>query len=308
MKRTISVVLVTLIILSCPKEKGMPQFRSPGQGGKSFWQEVKFIPDPSDSTGKKGTWKGWFRQENIDVSKLSTGRIRAKVEGEWREFQLVELPDDFLNWNFSRRLAQLRTIRKMITEKRREMPEIAGPHNAIVATQGMRRSDADFSINNAVKGMGWLPKLERLGEITELLQRTRNHPVERKLLILESLYQKGREGFDLTKQTSLELYSNPGFETHTFLNQMTDPGVAIVFLDLPNSYELRAIAQMLHPDDPNLTDYEKQVVEYVNLIHDYFHGESPRKSIAVIYHVIQVFDNSPGKGRGQRIAPPVRGL
>ncbi|MEO0071117.1 MAG: hypothetical protein ABIK39_03410 [candidate division WOR-3 bacterium] len=305
MIKTISVAFVSLLLLNCPKEKGVGQFSSSGQRGKGFWQEVKFIPDPSDTSGKKGIYKGWFHQDNIDITKLNSGQIRAKVEGEWRQFQLVELPEDFLTWNFSRRLAQLQRIRKIITEKIREMPEIAGPHNGIVASHGLKRNDADFSINNAVKGMGWLPKSERLDEITHLLQQTWNEPVERKLNVLESLYENGREVFDLTKQTSLELYSNPGFETHTFLNQMTDPGVAIVFLDLPKSYELRAIAQMLHPDDPNLTDYEKKVVEYVNLVHDYFHGSSPKRSIAVIYHIIQVFDNSPGIGRGQRVVPPV---
>jgi hypothetical protein len=83
---------------------------------------------------------------------------------------------------------------------------------------------------------------------------------------------------------------------------MTDPGVSIVFLDFP-SYELRCITQLIHPKDPKLTKYEKNVVEYINRIHDYFHGESPRQSIGVIYHVIEVFDNTPGKARGQRIIP-----
>ena len=44
-------------------------------------------------------------------------------------------------------------------------------------------------------------------------------------------------------------------------------------------------------------------MEYINLVHDYFHGQAPRKSIGVIYHVVQVFDNSPGKMRGQRVVP-----
>jgi hypothetical protein len=84
---------------------------------------------------------------------------------------------------------------------------------------------------------------------------------------------------------------------------MVDPGVAMVYLDLPKSYELRCVAQMLHPDDPGLTEYEKNVVEYINLVHDYFHGRMPRKSIGVIYYVVQVFDNSPGRMRGVRIVP-----
>jgi hypothetical protein len=173
----------------------------------------------------------------------------------------------------------------------------------MVASHGMKRKDSDFAINNAVKGTGWLPKPEKLPEMIALLQQTWNDSMDKKLVLLESLYTNATDNYDRTKQASLELYATPGFETHTFLNQMVDAGVAVVYLDLPKSYELRCIAQMIHPEDPKATAYEKQVVEYINLIHDYFHGKAPRKSIGVIYHVVQVFDNSPGKWRGQRIVP-----
>ncbi len=305
MIKILITLLVVLMAMVNAKDKNMPEFSNPEHVGINYWRDVKFIPDPNDSTGKRGTWQGWFRQDNIDATKLARGVIRAKVEGKWQEFKVVELPADFLKWNFSRRMAQLQTIRAMMQKEGGGMPEIAGPHNGIVASHGLKRRDSYFSINNAVKGMGWLPKREKISEVMNLLKSTWNDSVERKLAVLESLYKNGSEIFDLTKQTSLELYSTPAFETHTFLNQMVDPGVAIVFLDLPKSYELRAIVQMLHPLDPNLNEYEKEVVEYVNLVHDYFHGESPRKSIAVLYHIVQVFDNSPGKWRGQRIVPPV---
>ena len=62
------------------------------------------------------------------------------------------------------------------------------------------------------------------------------------------------------------------------------------------------MAQLLHPTDPELTDYERDVVEYVNLIHSYFHGEFSTMFIAVIYHVIEVYDNSP-QSRGIRLIP-----
>ncbi|MGQ9678787.1 MAG: hypothetical protein ACUVUD_05845 [bacterium] len=305
MKKILITMLVMLVALITAREDKVTKMKNLEHGPANFWKDVKFIPDPADTTGKSGTWQGWFHQDNIDLSRLENGIIRARVDGEWKEFKLVPVPEGFIKWNFSRRLAQLNKIRELMKKEGGEMPEIAGPHNGIVASHGMKRNDSYFSINNAVKGMGWLPKKEKLTEVIAILKRTWSDSTERKLAILESLYQRGTELFDLTKQTSLELYSSPGFETHTFLNQMTDPGVAIVFLDLPKSYELRAIAQMLHPDDPNLNEYEKQVVEYVNLIHDYFHGTSPRQSIAVLYHIVQVFDNSPGRWRGQRVAPPL---
>jgi len=91
------------------------------------------------------------------------------------------------------------------------------------------------------------------------------------------------------------------FETGTFLNQMKNPGCSLVYMDIP-SYELKCVAQLLHPTDPELTDYERDVVEYVNLIHSYFHGEFSTMFIAVIYHVIEVYDNSP-QSRGIRLIP-----
>ena len=55
----------------------------------------------------------------------------------------------------------------------------------------------------------------------------------------------------------------------------------------------------------NLTDYEKDVVEYINLIHSYFHGEFSKDFIAVIYNVIEVYNSSPGRkeGMGKKMVP-----
>jgi hypothetical protein len=61
---------------------------------------------------------------------------------------------------------------------------------------------------------------------------------------------------------------------------------------------------LLHPEDSELTEYEKAMVEYVNLIHSYFHGKFDKEFIATVYHIIEVYNNSPGKnGRGVRMVP-----
>ncbi len=299
----IGLVLVTVVAHGRPA-KGNVVFDNPEQGERTLWRDVKFVPDSTDPTGKRGSWQGWFHQDNIDLSRRSEGIIRARIEGKWRELRIVELPQDFLDWNFGRRLEQLAEIKKMMSgDETAGRPEVAGPHNAIVASHGARRRDSEFTLNNAVKGTGWLPRPEKLAELIELLRRTWDDPMPAKLALLESLYTKETAIYDRTKQVSLELYARPDFATHSFLNQMADPGVAVVFLDLPKSYELRCVVQMLHPDDPGLSEYERQVVDYINLVHDYFHGAAPHRSIGVIYHVVQVFDNSPGRGRGRRIVP-----
>jgi len=287
---------------------GTPEMKNLEHGTMAYWHDVKFTPDTTDPAGKRGRWTGWFHQDDVDAAKLKDGIIRGKIDGQWLDLKVVSLPDSFCTWNFGKRQEQLATIKKMMAAPPGAMgammqPEISGPHNAMVASHGMKRKDSDFDINNAVKGTGWLPKPEKLPEMLALLKQTWNDSMDKKLALLDSLYTKATDVFDRTKQASLELYSQPNFETHSFLNQMVDPGVAVVYLDLPKSYELRCVAQMLDPVDPGLSAYEKQVVEYINLIHDYFHGQSPRKSIGVIYHVVQVFDNSPGRMRGQRVVP-----
>ena len=243
-------------------------------------------------------WSGnIFHQETVDASQLERGLIRAKVDGKWQEFKVRELPEKFLKWNFERRIETIEKIRKG------EMPSLAGPHNAMVASHGLRRYDTRFTINNAVKGMGFVPRKDKLKEVIELLQSTINRDTNEKIDILINLYNTPDEVFDRTKQISLELYSNPEFETHTFLNQMINPRTAIVFLDIP-SFELKVISQLLHPEDPELTEYEKDMIEYVNLVHSYFHGKFDKKFIVTVYYVVEVYNNSPGKnGRGVRIVP-----
>jgi hypothetical protein len=240
----------------------------------------------------------YFHQKNIDLKDYSKGIIKAEVDGKWQEFTVRELPDSFIDWSIKRRLETMERVKK------NQMPELAGAHNGMVASHGLGRLDSKFTINCAVKGMGFIPKPEKLQEILNLLTSTFNDSIDRKIAILESLYNNGKPIYDPTKQVSLELYSTPNFETHSFLNQMTDPGVSIVFLDFP-SYELRCITQLLHPKDPKPTEYEKNVVEYINRIHDYFHGQAPRQSIAVIYHVVEVFNNTPGRARGKRVVPSI---
>ncbi len=245
-------------------------------------------------------WKGnsYCRQDNIDLKKLSQGIVRARVEGKWQEFSARSLPSNFIDWNLRERLKTLEGIGKG------KMPGFAGPHSGMVASRGCRRSDSRWTINNAVKGMGFLPKPEALPQLLEELRSTADSSMAFKLGWLARLYGERKDLLDDTKQVSLELYATPGYATHTFLNQMTDPAVSIVFLDIP-SYEVRAITELIDPNDPNLDQKRRNVVEYVNGIHDYFHGESPRKSIVAVYHVIEVFDNSPGRPRGRRVVPPL---
>ncbi len=247
---------------------------------------------------------GYCVQSTARTPAPDSKSIEAKLEGEWQTLDLVDFPPGFWEWNQFRRTEYLDVLRQMISSGERQTPRLAGPHNGIVATWGMARKDSHFKLNNAVKGSGFLPKAEKLAEITELLESKIESDMLTKLNVLDSLYQNAEETFSPNQLVSLELYSEPGYNTQTFINQMLNPACVTVFLDIP-SYKIKQIARILHPLDPKLSDYEKAVVRYVNLIHSFFHGDFPRDYIAVIYYNIEIYDNSPGDkaARGTKISP-----
>jgi len=241
----------------------------------------------------------YFHQNTVDASRVREGIIRARVDGEWHDYKTVELPDKFIKWSVENRMETFERVRK------NQMPRLAGPHNGMVATYGIRRLDSQFKINNAVKGMGFMPKEDKIKEVIDLLESTKDSDFETRLKVLEDLYNHVDEYFTRKALLSLELYTTKEFETHTFLNEMVNPAASIVFLDIP-SFEVKAIAQLIHPNDPQLTEYEEDIVHYANLIHSYFHGKFTKTFIAVVYHVIEVYDNTPGRGgKGIRIMPPL---
>ena len=248
---------------------------------------------------QKSFWiENYFKQDCVITPLPGESVIKARVDGEWKEFNLVEFPEKFMEWDAGKRIETLDRFLQM------KPPELAGPHNGIVATYGNKRDDSQFKLNNAVKGMGFLPKAEKLPELIQLMKDTSDSSFVQKLETLRFFYTNVDSLFDKDRQVSLELYSTPEFETQTFLNQMTDPSSTIVFLDIP-SYKLKTIARLLHPDDPDLTEYEKLVVRYINDVHSYFHGKFSRDYPAVIYYVSEIYDNSPGRSdaMGRRIVP-----
>jgi hypothetical protein len=247
---------------------------------------------------------GYCVQSSAETPAAHSKSIRARVDGEWDTLPLVDFPPQYWQWNRARRTEYLEVFRKMLSGGERQQPRLSGPHNGMVATWGMARNDSKFKLNNAVKGSGFLPKADKMAEITELLERNIDSDMLTKLNILDSLYQNAEDIFSPNQLVSLELYSEPGYNTQTFINQMLNPACVTVFLDIP-TFKIKQIARLLHPLDPDLSAYEKSVVRYVNLIHSFFHGEFPRDYIAVIYYNIEIYDSSPGRkdARGTKISP-----
>ncbi len=261
---------------------------------------AKATLDPSEF------WQdGYCVQKTAKTPAQGAVSIRAMVEGRWQDYNLVEFPQTFWDWNKARRKEYLDIFREML-EKGRDAtrnPELSGPHNGIIATYGSARKDSRFKLNNAVKGMGFLPDEEKIDDLIALLEKNMDATLDIKLNLLDSLYISAEENFSADRLVSLELYSEPGYNTQTFINQMVNPACVTVWLDIP-TYKIKQIVRLLHPLDPGLTEYERQCVRYVNLMHSFFHGEFPRDYIAAVYYSVEIYDSSPGRSdaRGTKIS------
>lgn len=241
-------------------------------------------------------WKnGVFQQDCVDVTGYSDGIVRAKIDGAWKDFTLHKASSAFIEWNLRKRGEFLDKI------KTGGFPGWGGPHSGAVATYGLGRLDSQFTVNNAIKGIGLAPKDDSIDQAIESLKSTFDKPMTEKMDVLKSMYTTPNF-FDWRKQTSLELYSTPHFETHTFLNVMDNPVSTIVFLDIP-SFELRTIARVIHPDDEQALLSEKKLGEFVNLAHEYMHGKFERKFPLLLFYIVEEFDNSPGQKKGVRTVP-----
>lgn len=256
---------------------------------------------------EQGTEEFWtdgtFRQSTVDASREAEGIIRALIDGSWEEYSTLQLPQPFMDWNLAGRLEVLENISMMFSGEGGSPPSLAGPHNAAMATWGGSRADSRLEINNAFKGMGLCPSREIIKDLLAEMEELMSGGMGPRLDYLINLYSNAAN-FDLTKMISLELYSTPEFETHTFINLMERPTTSLVFLD-NKSYEVRGIGQLVAPGDTEAGDYANDIVTYTNMAHTLFHGEFPKLYAGILVHITAVFDNTPGSGRGVRIAPPL---
>ncbi len=245
----------------------------------------------------------YFVQPTVDTRGAADGLLRARLDGRWQDLRLRELNEDFVDWNFSKRATMLDA---MMTGQLDMYNDI---HNAAVASYGARRGDSRFSLNVAYKGTGWVPKPEYIDAMTEEYWMFKDADMGNKLSIIRNNY-RDRDRWRTDIIGSLELYTSQQFETHTFRNQMANPISVICFHDMI-SYEVRCVSQLLHPNDPNLTEEERQIHRWVNYAHDFFHGGGQifDDRIGVIYWVVEQFDNSPmgqtNTAGGYRVVPPM---
>ena len=260
--------------------------------------------------------KEYCVHDTVNTSKLDDGIIWAKVDGWWCRYKISDLDEKFMEWYLEEKLLRYEDMEK-------GSMWWGGHHHPAVATYGNRRGrgDSSFHLNNTTKGVGIVPKYEKLVEINKYIEDHQDLSGTEVLGYLKSIYSDP-EIWDPTKLMSIEYYTkNPDLmrvtgykETHTFLNMMENPIANLCFLAVwRTNYanEIRTIPYLIDLENPNLTEEEIQYAKYPNYLYTWYHKEQVGSQyIACYYHVIEEFSqgtlssDSNAEGRGVRIVPP----
>lgn len=231
---------------------------------------------------------------------------------------MVELPREFLEWNyFDRRRLLLKLLSGGFEDPRLMFLEFAR-HNPVLCTAA---SGGGVEVNGKVVGVGYVLKPDFMREAAERLEEhlratdeavaagersreelAREHAARGLKLLLELVYlepETAAERVDFEKLASIELALRvPHSSKHTWSILQRSRRACLVFYQPPStSFEVRCSVS-IHESG----DYHR----FVNLVHDAYHYTPPERRggrPVYIFHVEEVYDNSASpRGFGRKLA------
>ncbi len=237
---------------------------------------------------------------------------------------MVELPEEFLRWNYYPRRRLVQNILKGEIEESPSFYLEFTRHNPALCTAAMRE-DGTINVNGKIVGIGYVVKEEYLNEVINALdnhikksdekytsiirneksvlkQLYEEHAIRGLKLLLKYLYLTPKEAknmIDFEKFSTVELAAGLSHSSkHTWNIVQKNRTACILFFQPPTtSFELKGYLTV-HLNDK----YHR----FVTLIHDAYHYTPPEKRgfrPVYIFHVTEVYNNSPTpKGFGTRIA------
>jgi len=291
----------------------------------------------------------YFTQDNLLTDWVEDGHVLAKYDGWWWAYPINEFDDEFHDWWIAEKGWYYDQLIAYFTGESEEfnIPN-GGHHHPMLTTYGAKwdnRADSQFHLNTTPKGFTIIPKVDQIDYINQQVQAVYDDPQadfpSDLFKLRKSLYQQ-KDLWDKTKFATLELYTgrpidenDPGNEggyygfneTHTFQNIIENPMSTLAYMSLFNTdgtqsyfggsendtptFEFRGFCWLISYYNPDLTQYERAIADYINGAHSGYHGGSDVITTN-IYLISEEFDNSPGHdpyGRGKRVVPePETGL
>ncbi len=151
-------------------------------------------------------------------------------------------------------------------------------------------TDGPAGLNGSIKGVGYVHREEFLEETLEKMrERIVDTPkmAEAAGFLRDGIYDE--EKIDFSLLTSLELAKK-----HTYENVKAGSDITLLYyMPTSISYEVRCKVE-IHEDGPYF--------EFVNALHDVFHGKRETRSPAYVMRIREIYDNST-EAMGRRIYP-----
>lgn len=290
-----------------------------------------------------GSGNRYFVQNDLITKCVEDGYVLAKYDGWWWAFPVREFDEDFHDWWIAEKLWYYDQLIAFFDENAPFNIPNGGHHHPMLSTYGRKwfnRGDSQFHLNTTPKGFTIIPKVDKIQYIVDQINAIYEDPdavLPVDLFKLRQQLYQDKTLWDKTRFATLELYTgrpvdendpgNPdgiyGFdETHTFQNIMENPMSTLTYMSLwatdgtqtyfegkfdeIPTFEFRGFSWLISYYNPNLTDYEKAIADYINLAHCGYHGGSCELSTN-IFVITEEFNNSPGYdpyARGKRVVPP----
>ncbi|HME54564.1 MAG TPA: hypothetical protein VKM55_20295 [Candidatus Lokiarchaeia archaeon] len=217
--------------------------------------------------------------------------IEIDINGEKISFALLDLPTSFLQWQSEARMQMF----KMIGKARATKVTMQPAHLPVLATWSQETLASDFPVNLSTRGMGLLPRRDKLEQFVALFQQAKvdaeNLPVQetlaRRIEVMESFYGE-IENFDNQLLGGLEI-----FEGVTSRNLEINPRAALLYTgEAPKypSYQFNGIITRVQPGDPC---YEFLLAARELFAMDAFHIHQTRYPHGYLFHVVEIKDKTP---------------
>ena len=192
---------------------------------------------------------------------------------------------EFIDYAFNHRKETLQMILDGKIKSQEELFLRFTTHNPAMITNGIA------GLNGSIKGIGFFPKRKFLKEKVEKFKiAIENKKINRIEFLFNEIYNREEE-IDFNYLTTIELARN-----HTYKNLLNgDKKVTLLFFTPPVlSYEVRGKVKI----------YDKgPEFEFVNLMHDFYHGKSNwERRIVYLIKIEKIYNNSATpEGYGKKI-------
>ncbi len=218
---------------------------------------------------------------------MDNNTFSVEIDGSQVQFPTISLPDLFIKWQSEARLKMF----DMMKEKGATAMKMQPAHIAVMATQ----SDGAFPINLSSKGLGLLPKPEKLDTFTTLFEKakkdTENRPPQETLPVRAKVMQvfyANLDNFDRRALGGLEI-----FEGQTSRNLQKNPRAALLYTGEAPKYPSYQFNGFVVRVDPGTPYYRFLLAARELFALDAFHIHQVKYPYGYLFYLVEAKDKTP---------------